>query len=557
MSKLRNIRDKRLSRNKWSDNLTYLDANDATTEALNDKTESMLTKIFGLKSRKFSNRNPFKIILNALKELQKLNFYWIHESINEHNVLNAENNESLVGLASLSGFQSVRKISASGEIRLQILSSLVNEANATKLKIENNAQIRSKSNGLTYTIRLRNDSYTIDFSSGADFVLSAKQGELEKKIYVGDGQPSQNYRIDSSNKNIENASIEIKSLATNEVLIEKGHYRNLSENDSAYILRNDFDGAVSVFFGDDVVGYRPKLAEQLEISYFVSEGLLGNILAESEFEVISGFKINDEEFDITDFSKISATHDFITGYDGDDNEVIRKNVGAQSMTNVIATPAQVKSFLRQYSMFSVSEVWREAGTAMIHSLMCPNLSALTKTSSYFALQESEFSIAKEQIDALKLSIFNDKRNVLVSTIDFKTYDIARFAALIFIKLSDNSLISDNLKQEIISIASDVLVESWNEHVRQIYRADFVSAIFESVHELKSIEVVFIAEAESEKYIDEIGDIDTSVINSGTEQSISNPEYVVPKFSNIEYQQNLIAHPIKIFVEQNINDWKEI
>jgi hypothetical protein len=551
------LKDQKLSRNPYADNLKYLNTDMVTASKLKLGIENMLVTIYGAMGKVFSNRSPYKIILNALRELQSLNFFAISEAVNEHNILLAENEESIRGIASAHGFQAHRGKASAGTVNIKILSGLVAESGATSITIDNNAIITSDKNSLPYLVQLRKPQYVVDFSRGADIDIEVIQGTLQTATYVGDGENLQITSI-SSQSIISEGSIKVMS-SSGVTLNQKGLFRDLQANDDAYLVRTGFHGDININFGNSGVGYKPKLGEVITIEYVECDGQLGNLSTGLNFTVTSGFNISDSDANITEFTQIITKTDFINGYNGDSADIIKLNVGSQSTSNVVATPDQVKSYLRAYPQYSVSEIWRQPGTAVINALLCPNLKQLTTNTDYFSLTPTSFTISDTDKLLIKQAIFNDKQQVLVSNIDFKTYTIANFSALVFIKLKQNSLINNNLRQEIISNISDVLVSSWGENTRQIHKSDIITMLQDSITEINSIDITFISDSTGVDYIDEIGDIDTREIAKTNSSSIltadeSNFNYVVPVLSPIIYDGTQFTHAIKILVEESANDF---
>lgn len=554
MANTKDIKNSKLTRNKYADDLQYLETDSVTSDKLTSGIEGMLTSLYKSLAKKFTNRSPQKIILNAIKELQNLNFYWIAESVNEKNILTAENVESVQGIAAAHNFQRNRGLSATGRVTLKILSSLVNDSGFSNLTLSNGALL-THTNGLQYFVNLRNESYSIDYSNGATISLNVIQGVKSTATYTGDGNDLQITTI-SSQLPIATGSIRVISSKVGE-LTQKGLFRDLTQGDNGYLVRNGFDGDVNIHFSNGLVGYKPDLGEIITIEFIECDGEAGNILQGTDLEFINGVTINGSEYDINSHISLTSDNDFITGYDGDDIEITRLNVGNQSTSNIIATPDHVKSYLRLYPSYSVSDVWREPTTSVINALLTPNINNLTSGNSYFNIPRDSFIVSENDKLLIKTAIFNDQRNQVISNIDFKSYTLANFGMMVFIKLENNLDISENLRNHIIELVSEVLVSSWGENVRQIHKSDIITVLQDSIEEINSIDIKFLAESGNEKYIDEIGDIDTRSTD------INNPTYVIPIIQAIEYDGVQLSTPVKVFVEDFINDntnsttWVEI
>ncbi len=555
MPDLQKIQSSKLKRNSWGDDLTFLDKQDVTAARLERSTKNWLARLFSADSKRFSNRSPYGIILNALKEFQKLLFYQVTEAVNEKNILTAQNTTSILGIASGHGFQLSRGISATGFIELKLLSTITTEIGSNTVSVLRGARFKVKGGDAEFFADLTKERISIDVSKSRSVSIPIRQGKIVSTTYTGTGEAYQIAVIKSSAK-ISDESIKLTTFNTDVILNEVNSKNEMSSTGTEWLSRNGFDGQVNIYFGDGTNGFIPSEGELVTIEWVETTGSEGNIKAGDELTIVSGTQANGEDIDANEWALLTAEHDFVNGFDGDSIEDAKMVVGKASSNIVIATPLQVQAYLRNYPQFDAPEVWREPGTAVIHALLIPRIELTSRDSRVWTLPDDNFVVSSESLTNIQTSIFNDANNVLVSNISFKTYTLAKFSILVFVKLQ-SGWIQQNLKAEIEELCNAVIVSSWSNHVRKLRRSDIVTALVNGIAEIDSADIDFVGDSQ---YIDEIGDIDTGLINVISGARVlqeTNQSYVIPVIRPVIYNEVQLDSGVKILIEQGANSWKEI
>ena len=138
-----------------------------------------LTSKFNQSKSVFTAASPFGQLLIVLENLTQLVFYYIEDSITELNINEATRLTSVYSLASLSGHNPSRAMSAIGEISLKI-SENAEDIPVDKVIIPNLSRLINQNNGLTYILDLPQDEIRFSLLGADDGVkIQIRQGIID------------------------------------------------------------------------------------------------------------------------------------------------------------------------------------------------------------------------------------------------------------------------------------------------------------------------------------------------------------------------------------------
>ena len=115
-------------------------------DQLKQQIESYLVREYDKKGLNFSPSSPYGQIVDVLNELNKLQFFYLEDVANERNILTAYKENSILGLARLTGHNPSRPVSAKGEITLKIKPGVSNDIPGNNIKIQNYSTVLCKNN---------------------------------------------------------------------------------------------------------------------------------------------------------------------------------------------------------------------------------------------------------------------------------------------------------------------------------------------------------------------------------------------------------------------------
>lgn len=98
------------------DNLKFLTVASSNMQKMSAQLEQYLSEVFDKNKVYYSRKNVFGQIINFIKDLSAVIFYYISKSTTEANIVTATKDVSLKHFAELSGYNTVRYISTTGAV---------------------------------------------------------------------------------------------------------------------------------------------------------------------------------------------------------------------------------------------------------------------------------------------------------------------------------------------------------------------------------------------------------------------------------------------------------
>jgi hypothetical protein len=529
----------------YKDNLKYLQADNISSASILSQIENFVTGIFGKLAKTLSKRSPFGIVMHTQHDLQQLNFVYIDNSINENNVYTADNIVSIRSLAALSSFKPLRRISASGIAQLQISSTLIDEIEDNKVFLHNKARLQS-STGVDYFVNMSDEFMLINLLSNTTFTINVVQGIPKQQQFIASG--SNDFVIELQNSHIiENNLI---TVYVNGDLYEKYNVlTDMHSTDKGYLLRDDISGALAIHFGNGYNGVSPAVGADVIVHYVESDGSIGNVNKGELYTIKSGLKLQDEsdiEVDLDIYVSIEQLYDMINGYDGDSVDDIRLHIGHNSMSNVIALPEQIKSYLRRYPQFIALNVWSDADSYVINVLLIPNIEyKITAESTYFNLPLSAFEITEDHIINIKAALVADKHNALVTNVNMQSYTISTFAIIALCSFYDVYIDETDIVYKATNAVHTTLLHEYRENAFQISKSKIIKSIISNVDEVESVDVIFVTNDDT--ILNELGNINTIELDTK----------VLPIAQPGTYLDETFTNALKILYKTSTNNWQEL
>jgi len=125
---------------------------------------TFLTEKFSQVGKVFSVSSAYGQILSVLSNLSSMILFFIEDSITELNINTASRENSIKGLARLTGHDATRGIAATGEISLTISTNP--NIQGSQVIIPNFSKLKCKNNGKVYTLNLIDDQVRLEIGSG-------------------------------------------------------------------------------------------------------------------------------------------------------------------------------------------------------------------------------------------------------------------------------------------------------------------------------------------------------------------------------------------------------
>lgn len=324
---------------------------------------SYLSSVYGKINQYFSNSSPFGQLLRVTLHLGRLILSYIEDSITELNILSASREQSIKGLAVLTGHNPSRGMAARGAIKLTYNNS--NKYVNQYVTIPNYTKIKNNTNGLEYTIVLPSDNMKVLLSNSNSYKnVAIVQGDIKYQQRTGTGEILQSYNFGiNSNASgyIDNYFINIyvngEKWRTVESILDMGF------NEKACIIKTGQTSGVDVFFGTGTNGAIPQQGSIILFEYLFTQGYPGNINmiyqnGTNNWEFVNGvgYLADGNEINLNEVLNISNEQSVLFGTSGESLLMTQLLAPHASRSFVLANKINYEYFLRRLNMFSVIDV---------------------------------------------------------------------------------------------------------------------------------------------------------------------------------------------------------
>ena len=294
-------------------------------DELKNQVENFLVKEYAKREQNFGEASPYGQILSVLQELNKLQYFYLEDALNERNLETAYKQKSIRGLARLTGHNPYRAISAKGEISLKLKAGAANLINGPSIQLNNLTKLVCENNSLTYLITIDADNILIPKTSQDFIYFNVIQGLTSEKEFRSDGTPLQSFTIDERTQIIENDTVKV--YVNGEEYTSYESLYEMNKGDKGVMIKTGINGQVDIYFGNEDYGYIPDIGQTIKVEYINTQGSSGNIgISENEIN----FTFDDEVtlgdgqvVDLNEIFDIRITKKITLGSDGENTDLTR------------------------------------------------------------------------------------------------------------------------------------------------------------------------------------------------------------------------------------------
>ena len=306
----------------------------------------------------FTMASPMGQLLQVTLHLGRMILYYVEDSITELNINTASRPNSIKGIASLTGHNPSRGMSARGTLRLTYNGTKI-DAYGNTVSIPNYTQLSSSINGLTYTIVLSSEQINLDLTNITNFLdVNIMQGKLEYQQATGTGDPLQSYNFQNKKgSSIDNYFVNVYVDGVNWPKVDS--ILDMNFNEQSCIIKTGQTGGVDVFFGNGFYGSVPRLGATILIEYLLTDGEPGNINTPSTSSAINwkfitkGFALNGDEIDLNKILNVAIKNDIIFGTLDEPLYLTRLLAPHMSRSFTLANTNNYIYFLKKLNMFTI------------------------------------------------------------------------------------------------------------------------------------------------------------------------------------------------------------
>jgi hypothetical protein len=465
---------------------------------IKSEIERFLRKEHRKSNINFDKSSPFGQILDIVENLFQLSFLYLKNSIKNFDLSNPNSlNEKIIkNSAIFSGHIPGRSISSTGNLKLIVKSgiNIESEIPGGRVTIFRNTQLRNKTNNLSYSININQDSITYNINTNTQIFLPIIQGEFRRVTYTGNGEKNQTLPLTiRGGGDIENFNVEV--LVNGETWEVKKHIYEMSPNEKAVVVRTGFDGGVDIIFGNGGFGEIPPPSSIIEISYLVSSGSGGNIYRRTpndwtfQDSILDGFG---NPVDITKVFDILIFNDINFGSDKE-SVLFTKNILPISSNNfVLGTPRQYSYQIKRLGVFSHVNAYED--DTIVHIVATPNIKLFkNRNSDYFSVSKNAFVLDDYEKSKISKYLRSGGNIQLTKRWVIDSPKLSYYIMNVFIiRYSDSS--DDGIKAQIIDKVSEYFLNL--NRIGRIPKSDLIKEIT-SITDIHSVDIEFISRKNEE------------------------------------------------------------
>lgn len=272
----------------------------------------------------------------------------------------------------------------------------------------------------------------------------------------------------------------------------------MNRGQKAVLVKSGVNGGLSIFFGNNQLGYPPPLGSSISVEYIKTRGAAGNIGGTGlTIKFISfGTDQTGNQVDLNKYISINVVRNPNFGSDTEDPAFTRLIAPRASKSFVLANPNNYIYYLSKYDFFSFIDAYNTKNDEyldddnIIYLFLIPDINKkLTTNIDYFTIPEDEFTLTQDEKDQV-IDILNESgRQVVTAEVRIKDPIIQRYLLNVVIRYYE-SVDKTEIRNQIRKNLNDYFLNV-NRRDR-IPRSDLV-AMIENVDGIDSVNVFFISE----------------------------------------------------------------
>ena len=495
--------------------------------------KNYLSKTLSGYNTSYGNNTIFGQLMNVTGSVVQNMMMYIEDAMVEQNKYTAQRKKSIYGLAALSGYNpSLGKAAA---VQLSISYTPTNAKNLNII-INNHEVLTCTQNGLTYNLILPQEAIimSMDKDNSSRYIY-AVQGKFEKQSFISTGGKYYTQNINF----LGNLDVDYMEVKVNNKKWEySDSFYDMSPNGEQWTYKISPMSGIDIVFGNGVHGKALKDGDKIEVTYLIHDGESGNldINLDTYFLFENLLKdINNNEVDGNGvFNVTFATHDAVTsGSNSESIDQVRRMIGLNSRSLVLADPKNYKMFLNRFSFCGYNRTWSEKGSMIVNSIIIKNYKLLLNNNkTYFDLTEKDFVLSDMQKNSIKNCIENTG-NQLAGVV-YNIFDPVLYKYAMYVHVTPKSINYD--KGYVESKIRNLVAEFFSDIQSDIFipKSDIIQLLKNNVSELDSVEVYFLSEK--------------------NEQAILNQQYIKTtyKFDPSLGMYNKIQETIYVYPGENPN-----
>lgn len=462
-------------------------------ENFDSTIKSYLSKVLGSSGKQYSYSQIFGALYDGIKSVMQNVMFYIEDALTEQNIKTAYRKSSIYSLAKLSGYEPYYGSAAVGIIQCNIVLNAMNNV-SNKIYIKNGSSIIDNNSGNIYSVQLPTDYLPIDASKPL-FMPQFKvvQGTWKNTAYVSKGDKLETINITTQGL-YDTSYIEVKVDGVQ--YSPAASLYDMEKDGLQYVISSGYDNELDIMFGNGVHGKQLNEGQTISIKYLIHDGISGNLSKNSDYDLVFRDPVYDDEGNkVNDYSflKLSLYTDITGGNDSDTIDNVRKMVGYNSRSLVLASENNFKLFLNRFSFVGQSNIWADENSLDINAICLSDFKNTIKDyNQYFNAADNGELLLTDYQKSIITSSLDSSKNVYGGT-TFKFLDpiIYKFAAIILIK-APKEYSRETIKDKISDVLKTYFVD-YNKNQSFIAVSDVTKYILDNIPYLESVDISFISD----------------------------------------------------------------
>lgn len=448
----------------------------------------------------YTHNQIFGLIFDGIKGIMQNIMFYIEDAFTEQNIYTAIRKKSFYSLAKLSGYEPYYGSAATGNILINTFVVNSNVGNGTsKLFLQNGSIIQNKETGYNYVIMLPSDSYIFDLSKPlVQHNLKIVQGLWSEGNYTGVGYNFETFSANTANLFDKNY---LEVYVNGEKFEQAASIYDMTENSKEFVCNVGFDSTFEIMFGNGIFGYKIKPGDSVKIRFLTHVGEDGNIINTSlaDFTMISPL--------YNSYGNPVAGDNYLTlklaspvsgGTEADSISLVRKMVGYNSRSLVLANENNFKQFLKRFSFIGQTSIISEPNSLTVTASCLRNkVNELNNPEEYLDLNSDDLLISEREKEMVITALSNSKNTFTGMSFEFKDPIICKFAMICYVKIA-STYNRDLTKTNIRNVIANYFM-NLPENTQFISKSDIINIVTEADPNIESFDFDFISELNENAY----------------------------------------------------------
>ena len=467
-------------------------------ENFDNTINNYLNKVFinlGIQNSKYQ---LFSIIFNGIKGVMQNAMIYIEDAFTEQNIETATRKKSIYSLAKLSGYEPYYGSAATGILKASLISNTNLSKEIKKIYIDNYSTIKNNTTGLNYILYLQTDRYVFDIEKPLlTYNFRIIQGFFKESVYTAIGEELETIHLTIDGMFDRNY---IKVFVNNVGWQQVSNLYDMTENGEEYILSIGFDNELDISFGNGVYGKLLTHGDNVKIQYITHNGVSGNVAnLTNKFSFITkGTDYEGNNIDLNNYITLTLENYISGGTNCDSIQDVKKMIGYNSRSNVLASIDNYILFLKHFSFLGNFNVWAENNSnTLIINAITNVLNNVKDINDYENININDLFLNDEQKNNIIRVLKNSSNTFTGINISFVDPIICKYAIMYYVKLEDlyyKDIVKNNLEKYTLEYFS-----KYNFNISFISKSDILKYILDKVYYIKSINIEIISEINENAY----------------------------------------------------------